>query len=548
MHKKILVTNALPYANGSLHLGHILEAVQTDIWVRFLRSTGREVYYVCADDAHGAPIMLHARKLGIQPEQLISRVAAEHFSNFADFGISFDHYHSTHSEENRVLSKEVYLRNREAGHIVSRDVVQAFDPEEGIFLSDRYIKGDCPRCRASDQYGDSCEKCGATYAPSDLGNPYSVLSGASPVPKEVEQLFFKLGDFEPMLRQWTQSGERIQGEVARKLAEWFDAGLRDWAISREAPYFGFRIPDTTDKYFYVWVDAPIGYMASFKALCDRSGLNFEEFWSMESEAELYHFIGKDIAYFHTLFWPALLEGAGYRKPTAVFTHGFLTTNGEKMSKSRGTFISADDYLKQLNPEHLRYYFASKLGSGIDDVDLNLVDFVQRVNSDLVGKFVNIASRCSNFIARRFDNVLSRTCGEPSLMRNFMQAGDLIAAHYHRREYGHAMREIMKLADRANQYIDEKKPWVMAKVGGQDAELHEVCSVGINLFRILTVYLHPVIPKTSEKARQYLNVTTLDWDSRMTVLLNHSVNQFEPLLTRVETDKVEAMVQAVALKQ
>jgi methionyl-tRNA synthetase len=547
MQNKILVTNALPYANGSLHLGHILEAVQTDVWVRFLRSIGREVYYVCADDAHGAPIMLHARRLGVEPEELISRVAEEHLSNFAAFGISFDHYHSTHSEENRELVELVYLRNSEAGHITKRSVVQAYDAKERMFLSDRYIKGDCPRCSAHDQYGDSCEKCGATYAPTDLGNPYSVLSGDAPVQKESEQLFFKLADFEPMLRQWTQDGEHVQGEVGRKLAEWLDAGLRDWAISREAPYFGFQIPETEDKYFYVWVDAPIGYMASFRALCNRRGFDFDEFWSKEARTELYHFIGKDIAYFHTLFWPALLEGAGFRKPTAVFTHGFLTTNGEKMSKSRGTFISADDYLRHLHPEHLRYYFATKLGPGIDDVDLNLVDFVLRVNSDLIGKFVNIASRCSSFIARRFGNVLSSNCAEPMLLQHFADAGDSIAGHYWRREYGHAMREIMALADRANQYIDEKKPWVMAKTGGEEAALHEVCSVGINLFRILAIYLHPVLPDTSAKVCTYLNITHLDWMSRTTLLSNHEVADFSPLLTRVQSESVEAMVRDVAAK-
>lgn len=537
----MLVTNALPYANGSLHLGHILEAIQTDIWVRYHRGIGQETYYVCADDAHGAPIMLHARKLGITPQALIEQVAQEHKASFAAFYISFDHYHTTDSEENRQLAETVYLRNRAAGHITTRQITQAYDPQEHMFLPDRYVKGECPRCGAPDQYGDNCEKCSATYTPVDLKNPYSVISGATPVEKESLHYFFKLTDFETMLRQWTQESGSVQAEVSHKLAEWFDAGLREWDISRDAPYFGFRIPDTEDKYFYVWLDAPIGYMASFKALCDKKGLDFDEFWSRESGADLFHFIGKDITYFHTLFWPALLEGAGYRKPTAIFTHGFLSTNGEKMSKSRGTFISANNYLEHLDPEYLRYYFAAKLGSGIHDIDLNLSDFVQRVNADLIGKYVNIASRCAGFIKKRFDNILSVECAEPGLFGSFVEAGELIGECYQKREYGQAVREIMALADRANQYIDEKKPWVIAKEAGREQALHDVCSVGINLFRLITIYLQPVLPETARKVCDYLNLDALEWLHRAAPLVGHTVNDFSPLMKRIEAAQVEAML-------
>ncbi|MCA3191969.1 methionine--tRNA ligase [Cupriavidus sp.] len=543
MSKKMLVTNALPYANGSLHLGHILEAIQTDIWVRYHRGTGHETYYVCADDAHGAPIMLHARKLGITPQALIEQVAQEHKANFAAFYISFDHYHTTDSDENRQLVETVYLKNRAAGHIATRLITQAYDPQEHMFLPDRYVKGECPRCGASDQYGDNCEKCSATYTPVELKNPYSVLSGATPVKKESLHYFFKLTDFEPMLRKWSQESGSVQAEVSRKLAEWFEAGLRDWDISRDSPYFGFKIPDTEDKYFYVWLDAPIGYMASFKVLCDKNGLDFDEFWSSESNTELYHFIGKDITYFHTLFWPALLEGAGYRKPTAIFTHGFLNANGEKMSKSRGTFINANNYLDHLDPEYLRYYFAAKLGSGIHDIDFNLSDFLQRVNSDLIGKYINIASRCASFISKRFDNTLSLTCTEPELLASFVEAGKFLGECYEKREYGQAVREIMALADRANQYIDEKKPWIIAKEAGQDQVLHEICSVGINLFRLLTIYLQPVLPETARKVCEYLNLDALEWHHRAQPLVGHTVNDFSPLMKRVEAVQVEAMLES-----
>ena len=542
MCKKMLVTNALPYANGSLHLGHILEAIQTDIWVRYHRSIGREIYYVCADDAHGAPIMLHARKLGITPEELIAQVAKEHKSSFDAFNISFDHYHTTHSEENRQLAEKVYVKNREAGHIATRTITQAYDPIEQMFLPDRYVKGECPRCGASDQYGDNCEKCGAAYSPVELKNPYSVLSGVTPVGKESLHYFFKLADFEPMLKQWTQESGSVQAEVGRKLAEWFAAGLRDWDISRDSPYFGFKIPGAEDKYFYVWLDAPIGYMASFKALCDIRGLDFNEFWSRESDAELFHFIGKDITYFHALFWPALLEGAGYRKPTAIFTHGFLVANGEKMSKSRGTFISADNYMEHLDPEFLRYYFCAKMSSGIHDIDFNPVDFVQRVNADLIGKYVNIASRCAGFLKKGFDSVLSLECAEPELVGEFVEAGEVIGDCYRRREYGQAVRDIMALADRANQYIDEKKPWVLAREEGAGQELHDVCSVGINLFRLITIYLHPVLPVTTGKAQEYLNLGSLAWSSRHVALVGRAVSDFSPLLMRIQSSHVEDMLE------
>ncbi|MDH3899688.1 MAG: methionine--tRNA ligase, partial [Gammaproteobacteria bacterium] len=441
--RTILVTSALPYANGPIHLGHLVEYIQTDIWVRFQKLRGHDCLYVCADDAHGTPVMLRAQQEGITPEQLIEAVGQEHRTDFSDFDIGFDNYHSTHSPENRELAELVYSRHRDAGHITTRTITQAYDAEKEMFLPDRFIKGECPRCGAADQYGDSCEACGATYAPTELRNPVSAISGSTPVERDSLHYFFKLADFEVMLRAWIKAGH-VQEEVTNKLNEWFEAGLREWDISRDAPYFGFRIPDTEDKYFYVWLDAPIGYMASFRNLCDRTGLDFDAWWGKDSDTELYHFIGKDIIYFHTLFWPAMLAGAGLRTPTAVFAHGFLTVDGQKMSKSRGTFIKARTYLDYLNPEYLRYYFAAKLGSGIDDIDLNLADFQQRVNSDLVGKVVNIASRCTGFINKQFDGELSGTCSEPDLYAEFIAAGDAIAADYDAREFGHAPRKIMAL--------------------------------------------------------------------------------------------------------
>ncbi len=541
--RKILVTSALPYANGPIHIGHLVEYLQTDIWVRFQKMRGHQCIYVCADDAHGTPIMLRARQDGIEPEELIARVAEEHKADFAAFKVGFDNYHSTHSEENRECSALIYERNRDKGHINKRVITQAYDPVENMFLPDRFIKGECPKCGTTDQYGDNCEACGASYSPSELKNPVSAVSGAAPVDKESEHYFFKLGDFEEMLQKWTKGGH-LQPEVANKLDEWFQAGLQEWDISRDAPYFGFEIPDHPGKFFYVWLDAPIGYMASFKNLCDRTdGLEFDEFWGQDSDAELYHFIGKDIIYFHALFWPAMLHGAGFRTPSAIFSHGFLTVDGQKMSKSRGTFIKARAYLDHLNPEYLRYYFAAKLGSGVEDIDLNLEDFSARVNSDLVGKVVNIASRCAGFINKRFDGTLSAQVAEQDLFDEFVAAGESIAQRFENREFSHAVREIMALADRANQYIDEKKPWVMAKEEGRDQELQDVCSMGLNLFRILMGYLRPILPATAEKSEAFLQIEPMAWDDLKQPLTGHGIAKFNPLMTRVEQTQIEAMVNA-----
>ncbi|MEQ1531030.1 MAG: methionine--tRNA ligase [Methylococcales bacterium] len=540
--RKILVTSALPYANGPIHLGHLVEYIQTDIWVRFQKQRGHECYFVCADDTHGTPIMLKADREGISPEQLIAQVAIEHKQDFDDFGVAFDNYHSTHSDENKIYSSLIYERLRDAGHISSRTITQAYDPVKNMFLPDRFIKGDCPKCGATEQYGDGCEVCGATYSPTELKNAVSAISGEKPIEKDSVHYFFDLANFSDMLRAWTNAGH-LQGEVSNKLAEWLDGGLQQWDISRDAPYFGFEIPDAPGKYFYVWLDAPIGYMASFKNLCDKKGLDFNEFWAKDSNAELYHFIGKDIIYFHALFWPAMLSGAHFRTPSAIFAHGFLTVNGEKMSKSRGTFIKARTYLDHLNPEYLRYYFAAKLSAGVDDIDLNFDDFSQRVNSDLVGKVVNIASRCSGFIAKRFDHVLADHCSEPGLYAEFINANETIADFYEHREYGKAMREIMALADKANQYIDEKKPWLIAKEAGKYAELHAVCSMGINLFRVLAVYLKPVLPVLAGEAEQFLNIPSQNWAADLQPLIAQRINEFKPLMTRVEADKITAIVEA-----
>ncbi|MDH3354543.1 MAG: methionine--tRNA ligase [Chromatiales bacterium] len=538
--RKILVTSALPYANGPIHLGHLVEYIQTDIWVRFQRLRGHSCTYVCADDAHGTPIMLRAQGEGIEPEELIARISAEHQADFQGFDIGFDNYYSTHSDENQHFASLVYIRLRDAGHIAKRTITQAYDPEKEMFLPDRFIRGCCPKCGAEDQYGDSCEMCGATYNPTDLVNPVSAISGATPIEKDSEHYFFKLGDFEQMLKGWI-SESKVQNGIASKLNEWFESGLNDWDISRDAPYFGFEIPDAPGKYFYVWLDAPIGYMASFQNLCDRTeGLEFDDYWGADSSAEVYHFIGKDIAYFHTLFWPAMLEGAGFRKPNGVYCHGFLTVNGQKMSKSRGTFVMASTYLKHLNPEYLRYYFAAKLGNGIDDLDLNFDDFMQRVNSDLVGKVVNIASRCAGFIKKRFDNKLAPALSEADLYQDFVKVGETIANHYEQREFGHAMRAIMALADRANQYIDEQKPWVIAKEEGKDQELHDICSMGINLFRLLMSYLKPVLPVMAEEVERFLNIEALEWQGDIKPLLNHTVNKFKPLMQRVEQSSIDAI--------
>ena len=541
--RKILVTSALPYANGSIHLGHMLEYVQTDMWVRYQKLRGNQAIYVCADDAHGSAIMLRAEKEGITPEQLIDGVRAEHMADFADFGVDFDNYHSTHSEENRELSASIYLALRDKGHIATRAVTQYFDPEKGMFLADRFIKGTCPKCGTEDQYGDNCEKCGATYSPTELKNPRSAISGAVPVLKASQHFFFKLPDFEAMLKQWTRSGA-LQEAVANKIAEWLDGGLQEWDISRDAPYFGFEIPGEPGKYFYVWLDAPIGYMASFKNLCSkRPELDFDAFWGKDSTAELYHFIGKDIVNFHALFWPAMLEGAGYRKPTAVNVHGYLTVNGQKMSKSRGTFIKARTYLDHLNPEYLRYYYASKLGRGVDDLDLNLEDFVQKVNSDLVGKVVNIASRCAGFIHKGNDGLLVAANPEPELWDAFQAAAPSIAEAYEARDFSRAMREIMALADRANAWIADKAPWALNKVEGKQAEVQEICALGINLFRQLVIMLKPVLPKLAADAEAFLNVKPQTWADLSLPLANHQLNPFNPLLTRIEPAKIDAMVEA-----
>ena len=541
--RKILVTSALPYANGSIHLGHMLEYVQTDMWVRYQKLRGNQAIYVCADDAHGSAIMLRAEKEGITPEQLIDGVRAEHMADFAEFGVAFDNYHSTHSEENRELSSSIYLALRDKGHIATRAVTQYFDPEKGMFLADRFIKGTCPKCGTEDQYGDNCEKCGATYSPTELKNPKSAISGATPVLKESQHFFFKLPDFEAMLKQWTRSGA-LQEAVANKIAEWLDGGLQVWDISRDAPYFGFEIPDEPGKYFYVWLDAPIGYMASFKNLCSRRPeLDFDAFWGKDSSAELYHFIGKDIVNFHALFWPAMLEGAGYRKPTAVNVHGYLTVNGQKMSKSRGTFIKARTYLDHLNPEYLRYYYASKLGRGVDDLDLNLEDFVQKVNSDLVGKVVNIASRCAGFIHKGNGGLLVAADPEPELWNAFRAAAPSIAEAYEARDFSRAMREIMALADRANAWIADKAPWALNKVEGKQAEVQEICALGINLFRQLVIMLKPVLPQLAADAEAFLNVAPQTWADLALPLANHQLNPFNPLLTRIEQAKIDAMTEA-----
>ncbi len=545
--RDILITSALPYANGPIHIGHLVEYIQTDIWARFQRMRGHNCWYVCADDAHGTPIMLRARQEGIAPEELIARVAKEHKADFAGFRVAFDNYHSTHSPENRHYATLIYQRNREAGHIAQRTITQAYDPVEQMFLPDRFIKGECPKCGAPDQYGDNCEACGASYSPSELKNPRSAVSGAVPEERESEHYFFKLGDFEDMLQGWTRGGG-LQREVANKLGEWFAAGLQEWDISRDAPYFGFEIPGATDKFFYVWLDAPIGYMASFQNLCDSprgqaAGLNFDAFWSPQAKAEMYHFIGKDIIYFHALFWPAMLHGAGFRAPTAVLAHGFLTVDGQKMSKSRGTFIKARTYLDHLDPEYLRYYFAAKLGPNVEDIDLNLGDFTARVNSDLVGKLVNIASRTASFISKRFDGRLGESLPDSPLLADLVAAGDSIAEAYERREFSRAMREVMALADRANQYIDEQAPWVMAKQPGREAELHRVCTLGLNLYRVLIGYLRPVLPRTAEASEAFLRIAPLTWADLAEPLLDHEIAPFKPLLTRIEAKQIEAMLEA-----
>jgi methionyl-tRNA synthetase len=538
--RKILVTSALPYANGAIHLGHLLEYIQTDIWVRFQKQRGHNCTYVCADDAHGTPIMLKADQLGITPQELIDQTSEEHQRDFSKFLIGFDNFYSTHSDENRDFSAMIYTALRDKGHIDKKTITQAYDPEKEMFLPDRFVKGDCPKCDAKDQYGDNCEKCGATYSPVELKNAYSAVSGAKPIEKESEHYFFKLGDFEGFLRDWVDN--HVQEQMKNKLNEWFESGLQNWDISRDAPYWGFEIPDAPGKYFYVWLDAPIGYMASFKNWCDKNQVDFDEYWNKDSKTELYHFIGKDIAYFHSLFWPAMLEGAGLRKPDGVFCHGFVTVEGQKMSKSRGTFIMAETYLNHLRPEYLRYYFAAKLGSGIDDIDLNLEDFRLRVNADLVNKVINIASRCAGFIHKKFDGMLSPELADTALFESAIAKSDHIAELYETREYSKAMREIMHIADQANQYIDTAEPWVLAKQEGSEKAVQDCCSLGINLFKVICGYLAPVLPEVAKDAQAFLNLENFDWQEISKPLLSHKVNKFKPLMQRVEEDKVNAIIE------
>ena len=546
-----LVTTALPYANGHLHLGHLVGYVQADIWVRARRMAGGTTHFVCADDAHGTPIMLAAEKAGTSPEDFIRGMQASHEADFAAFGVQFDHYHSTHSDENRELASLIYTRLRDGSHgvkaIARRSIQQLFDPERQMFLPDRYIKGECPNCGSADQYGDNCEVCGKAYSPTELKNPRSVVSGAVPELRDSEHYFFELGKFEAFLREWL-AGDVAHASVKAKLGEWLEGGLRDWDISRDAPYFGFPIPDAPGKFFYVWLDAPIGYLASFKAFCDRGGADFAAFTeaarNTAGETEMHHFLGKDIINFHGLFWPAMLHGAGFRTPTALHVNGYLTVNGAKMSKSRGTFVQARTYLDSgLNPEHLRYYFAVKTGAGVVDLDLNLDDFVARVNADLVGKFVNIASRCAGFISKRFDGQLAATLPDPAMYARFVEGVREVAASYARDEFGQAMRQVMALADEANRYIDERKPWVIAKQDGADAELQAVCTQGLNLFRLLAAALKPVLPATVARAEAFLRAPVARWGDIAAPLTAHAIAPFEALMTRIDPKQIEAMTEA-----
>ena len=540
--RKILVTSALPYVNGPPHMGHMVEYIQTDIWVRFQKLRGHNCIYVCASDAHGPPIMIKARELGVTPEELTEKISKEFVSAFQDFGVDMDNYHTTHSPENEALTVEMFEKLRDAGHIYTKTIEQAYDEKEGMFLPDRFVKGTCPFCKTPDQYGDACENCSKTYTPAELIDPVSVISGTSPVKRKSEHYFFKLGEYDERLRAWMKESALDKNAVA-KLEEWFEAGLQDWDISRDAPYFGFRIPGTDDKYFYVWLDAPVGYPASFRNLCDRrDDLDFDEYWRPGHDTEVYHFIGKDIMYFHMLFWPAVLEGSGFRTPTSVYAHGFLTVNGLKMSKSRGTFIKARTYLDNLDPSYLRYYYAAKLGPTIEDIDLNLDDFIARVNSDLVGKLVNIASRCAGFVNKRFDGKLSASLADEELFAEITSSAEAIAAHYDQREFSKAMRLVMALADKANRYIDERKPWVMIKDESQLDEVQSVCTQGLNMFRSLMIYLSPVIPVVAEGAREFLGEKEWHWEDAGRPLLNATINKFKPLLTRVEPDQVQRMIE------
>lgn len=553
MTRKILVTSALPYANGSIHLGHMVEHIQTDVWVRFQKLRGHECYYCCADDTHGTPVMLAAQKQGIAPEDMIAKVREEHLADFTDFGIGYDNYYSTHSPENKQFSQDIYRALKANGKIESRVIEQLFDPEKQMFLPDRFVKGECPKCHAQDQYGDNCEVCGTTYSPTELINPYSAVSGAKPELRESEHFFFKLGECADFLKAWTSGNNphdgkpHLQAEALNKMKEWLGEGeettLSDWDISRDAPYFGFEIPDAPGKYFYVWLDAPVGYMASFKNLCDRIGVDFDEYFKADSQTEMYHFIGKDILYFHALFWPAMLHFSGHRAPTGVYAHGFLTVDGQKMSKSRGTFITAKSYLEQgLNPEWMRYYIAAKLNSKIEDIDLNLQDFISRVNSDLVGKYVNIAARASGFIAKRFEGCL-KDVADSALLAKLTAQSEAIAECYESREYARALRDIMALADIVNEYVDANKPWELAKQEGQDERLHEVCSELINAFTMLTAYLAPVLPKVAENAAKFLNLEAITWANTRETLGKHAINKYEHLMQRVEQKQVDDLIEA-----
>ncbi len=540
--RKILVTSALPYANGSIHMGHMIEYIQTDIWVRFQKLRGHECTYVCATDAHGTPIMIKARELGITPEELTQSYSKEFVRDFADFGVDFDNYHTTHSTENEALTVEMYEALKAKGDIYTKTIEQAYDEKEGMFLPDRFVRGTCPYCKTEDQAGDACENCSKTLSPADLLDPVSVLSGTTPVKRESEHYFFKLSEYQDRLKSWMESAN-LDKSVRAKLNEWFETGLQDWDISRDAPYFGFRIPGTRDKYFYVWLDAPAGYPASFINLCNRrDDLDFDEYWRPGHDTEVYHFIGKDIMYFHMLFWPAVLEGAGFRTPTSVCAHGFLTVNGQKMSKRRGTFITARTYLDNLDPNYLRYYYAAKLGPTVEDIDLSLEDFTARVNSDVVGKLVNIASRCAGFINKRFDNTLNEKLADEPLFAEIAAASEPIAAHYEKREFSKAMRTIMALADKANRHIDENKPWVLIKDESHLDQVQAVCTQGINMFRSLMIYLAPVLPDLAEKAREFLGEEQWHWRDASAPLLGTSINKFKPLLTRIEPDKVANMVE------
>ena len=540
--RKILVSSALPYANGSIHMGHLVEYLQSDIWARFQKLRGHQCTFVCAADTHGTPIMIKARQQNVTPEELVTKIAAEQHEDLKAFGVAFDNFHTTHSKENKEVVYRIYKALKDAGHIYTKVIEQAYDEQEKMFLPDRFVRGTCPRCKSDDQYGDACEVCGATYSPNDLIEPISVLSETNPVWKESEHYFFRLSEFGDRLREWMKSA-RLHQNITSKLEEWFEAGLKDWDISRDAPYFGFKIPDTDDKYFYVWLDAPVGYLASFLHLCEqRDDLDFDEYWNTESTNEVYHFIGKDIVYFHTLFWPAVLDGAGLRTPTSVFAHGFLTINGKKMSKSRGTFINARTYLDNLNPSHLRYYYAAKLGPGMDDIDLNLDDFIARVNADLVGKLVNIASRCAGFISKRFDGQLAATLDDPQLFAEIADQSETIADHYEKREYSKAMRIIMASADKANRYIEQKKPWVMIKDESQEMDVQAVCTQGLTLFRTLMIYLTPVLPALATEVQKLFREDPWTWSQGSEPLLAKQINRYEPLLTRVEASQVNKMVE------